>query len=354
MDGPRARFLFPEQKIGTAIAKVFCVIATSSAEKASLMALRPRISWRFALFVVAVAVQVFGNTNAHATVMRFQTTSGNIDVRMFDSATPLHVANALAYVNSNRWDNTFIHRSAKTQSNMPFVIQGGGYQIDTSLLDTPIESGWHRIQNFGTVTNEPGISNLRGTMALAKTSLGPSTGTSEWFINLTNNSFLDLPANNSFTAFGRIVGNGLAVADAIAGLTRVNASAGNFNTAFSEVPIYDLAKVQSQQDVLNDDVVRMTDVRVLNIPDGDYNFDGKVDGADLAVWKADFGSTTKAEADGNGNGRVDGADYLVWQRTFGQNVGAPAAAVIAAVPEPAAATLIFLAIVALGSFRSRC
>ena len=348
---PGPRFLFLEQKIGAAIAKVFCVIATSSAEKASLMALRLRISRRLALVIVAVAAQVFGNTNAYATVMRFQTTSGNIDVRMFDAATPLHVANALAYVNSNRWDNTFIHRSAKTQSNTPFVIQGGGYQIDTSLLDAPIESGWHRIQNFSTVTNEPGISNLSGTMALAKTSLGPSTGTSEWFINLTNNSFLDLPANNSFTAFGRIVGNGLAVADAIAGLTRVNASAGNLNTAFSEVPIYDLAKVQSQQDVFNDDVVRLTDVRVLNLPAGDYNVDGKVDGADLAVWKADLGSTTKAEADGNGDGVVNGADFLVWQRTLGQNFGAPAAAAIAAIPEPAAATLALLAAAACGLAR---
>ena len=46
-----------------------------------------------------------------------------------------------------------------------------------------------------------------------------------------------------------------------------------------------------------------------------------VNGADLAIWKADFGSTTKAEADGNGDGRVDGADFLVWQRTLGQNFG---------------------------------
>lgn len=318
------------------------------------MALRLRHGWHLAILAFALVIAVFGASEVPATVIRFQTTSGNIDVRMFDAATPLHVANALAYVNSNRWDNTFIHRSAKTQSNTPFVIQGGGYQIDTSLFNAPIESGWHRIQNFSTVTNEPGISNLRGTMALAKTSLGPSTGTSEWFINLTNNSFLDLPANNSFTAFGRIVGNGLTVADAIAALARVNASGVNYNTAFNEVPIYDLAKVQAQQDVFNADVVRMIDVRVLNIPAGDYNLDGKVDAADLAILKADFGSTTKAEADGNGDGVVNGADFLVWQRTLGQNFGPPAAAAaVAAVPEPAAATLALLAAIGYRLARRR-
>jgi peptidyl-prolyl cis-trans isomerase A (cyclophilin A) len=291
-----------------------------------------------------IGITVASAQLASATVVRFQTTSGNIDVRMFDSATPLHVANTLSYINSNRWDGTFIHRSAKTQGGAPFVIQGGGYAIDTSLITTPAETGWHRIQNFGTVTNEPGISNLRGTMALAKTSLGPSTGTSEWFINLSNNSFLDLPQNNSFTAFGRIVGNGLTVADAIANLGRINASYSDGgiprNTAFNEVPVLSVSTVQAQQNIFNSDVVRMTDVRVLNIPAGDYNIDGKVDGADLAVWKADYGSTTKAEADGNGNGVVDGDDLMIWQRTLGQYFGAPSASVV---PEPSAGALALLA-----------
>jgi peptidyl-prolyl cis-trans isomerase A (cyclophilin A) len=308
----------------------------------------------FAYFSAVLLQLAAGSDSAHATVVRFQTTSGNIDVRMFDAATPLHVANTLSYINSDRWDGTFIHRSAKTQLGAPFVIQGGGYVIDSALITTPPETGWHKIPNFGTVTNEPGISNLRGTMALAKTSLGPSTGTSEWFINLSDNSFLDLPQNNAFTAFGRIVGNGLTVADAIANLGRVNASyvSGGItrNGAFNEVPVYNVQTVQDQANVFNSDVVRMLDVRVLDIPDGDYNFDGKVDGADLAVWKADFGSTVKADADGNGDGRVDGRDLLVWQRTLGQNLGAPT---VAAIPEPAATTLALAGVMALLRRRRR-
>ena len=311
------------------------------------------------VLVGALALWTMMAAPAAATVVRFQTTAGNIDVRMFDAATPVHVENALAYINSNRWDGTFVHRSARTQGDAPFVIQGGGYVIDSSLFDEPLESGWHRIPNFGTVINEPGISNLRGTMALAKTSAGPSTGTSEWFINLTNNSFLDLPQNNSFTAFGRIVGNGLAVADAIAALARVKASVfiennpattlddEYYNTAFSELPIVNLTKVQSQDDVLNDDVVRMIDVRALNIPAGDYNFDGRVNAADLTVWRNSFGSTTQAEADGNGDGRVNGADFLIWQRTLGLDFGVPTAA---PVPEPVTA---ILALTFAGALRRR-
>jgi MYXO-CTERM domain-containing protein len=320
--------------------------------------------WRcFRVFGAALAPLVLAQAAinlAHATVIRFETTAGNYDVRLFDTKTPLHAANILQYVNSNRYDGTFVHRSAKKQDNSNFVIQGGGYVIDTSLLDLPLESGWHRIQSFGNVTNEPALSNLRGTMALAKGST-PSSGSSEWFINLGDNSFLDLPQNNSFTVFGRVVGTGMTVVDAIANKARVNASVSipngpgpqddqHFNTAFGEVPVNDLAKVQSQQDVLNDDVVRVIDVRVLNIPAGDYDFNGVVNGGDLGVWRRSFGSTTEADADGNGNGVVDGADFLLWQNTYRVNLGPPT---VGAVPEPAAAALAAMALAALAARRRR-
>jgi hypothetical protein len=121
--------------------------------------------------LVAVAAS-FCFHSAEATVIRFQTTLGNIDIRLYDAATPIHVSNILNYINSNRYDGTFIHRSARLQNGEPFVIQGGGYRILTSLFDPPIPSGWSAIPTFGTVQNEPGISNLRGTLALAGQRVG--------------------------------------------------------------------------------------------------------------------------------------------------------------------------------------
>lgn len=297
----------------------------------------PIVAWCLACSLVEDAAQ--------ATVIRFQTSSGNIDVRLFDQATPLSVQNFLNYVTTDRYDGTFIHRVPQSASGgtANFVIQGGGFKLNNSIFDAT------GITTDPPVMNEPGISNLRGTLSYAK-GADPNSATSQWFINIGNNTFLDSPANGAFTAFGRVVNGGMAVADAINNLDVINASVAQNGPGedFDEVPVYDVNKVLQQQDVTNEDAVIIQDVRILNIPAGDYNFDGKVDGADLMVWKNDLGSTTKAEADGNGDGRVDGADLLVWQRTRGQNFGAPT---VSAVPEPAASTLAAIAV--LASWRRR-
>lgn len=88
----------------------------------------------------------------------------------------------------------------------------------------------------------------------------------------------------------------------------------------------------------------------------DHNNDGFVDGADLAVWKEEFG-TAGESADANSDGVVDGGDFLAWQRNYGK-VGAfqptsivhyvPAVATVAAVPEPATMLLSGAALATLG------
>jgi len=303
------------------------------------------MSWRWFTLFSALGVMTVGASSASALVVRFATTLGNYDVRLYQSRTPLTVQNFLNYVTSDRWDGTFIHRAPDlnvgTNQNSifePFVVQGGGFKL------APAPQGLFGATHIATdppVLNEPGLTNARGTIAMAK--VGPPTGqppdstsinsaTSEWFVNMRNNAGAP-PAldsqNGGFTVFGRVVGNGMAVLDAIQALETINGA------GFQDVPVLNVNKVLAQNNVFTEDVVTLSDVRVLNIPDGDYNFDGRVDAADLAVWRANVGSTTKAEADGNGDGRIDGLDFLVWQRTRGQNLGTPTAT---GVPEPASAT----------------
>jgi len=125
------------------------------------------------------------------------------------------------------------------------------------------------------------------------------------------------------------------VVDAIAALPTFNLG-GPFNT---------LPAINFSGGVIKQENLVVTNSAVeLNLPDGDYNFDGTVDAADLAVWQSDFGSTTQAEADGNGDGIVDGVDFLLWQQNFGTTASTLPAA--QGIPEPSTFVLLSLAALA--------
>jgi len=265
-----------------------------------------------------------------STVVRFDTTLGEIDVRLYDSATPLSITNFLSYADTDRWDGTFIHRSVPG-----FIVQGGGFSLTPDIFNTT------GVTTDPPVLNEPGISNLRGTIAYAKLGGDPDSATSQWFFNLDDNAAnLDFQ-NGGFTVFGRVVGSGMTVVDSIAALPVVSAGG-----AFTDVPVTDIDTVIAQQNVFDTEAVLINDVSVLSLPEGDYNFDGTVDVADLAVWEGDLGSITEAAADGNGDGVVDGEDYLIWQ----QGIGATPLSGAQGVPEPSTLALFGLAIL---SFTSR-
>jgi cyclophilin family peptidyl-prolyl cis-trans isomerase len=146
-----------------------------------------------------------------ATIVRFETVLGDFEVELFDEAAPLTVANFLAYVRDGDYDGSFIHRSIPG-----FVVQGGGFGVDGNVF--------YRIPDRPPVTNEfdpeqPLHSNLRGRISMAKAPGDPHSATNQWFINVANNAALDNPLNNGgYTGFGQVLGEGMAVVDAIAAL----------------------------------------------------------------------------------------------------------------------------------------
>lgn len=148
------------------------------------------------------------------TVVRVNTSVGEFFVELSDDTTPITVSNFLRYVNGGLYNGTFIHRLERG-----FVIQGGWLRFTES---PPTASP---IQTFGNIQNEFRLSNQRGTIAMAKIPGDPNSATSQWFINLANNSNLD-SAEGGFTVFGRVMGNGMQVVDAIAALPPVNLGSG--------------------------------------------------------------------------------------------------------------------------------
>ena len=163
-------------------------------------------------------------------VAQVETVVGTFNVELFDD-TPLTKANFLAYINAGRYTNTIIHRSVAG-----FVIQTGGY-----FSRLPLE----HIATFPAVQNEFRRSNLRGTLAMAKLGGDPNSATSEWFVNLSDNSANLDGQNGGFTVFGRVLGSGMQVVDTIAALPRYNIPGA------SDVPLRDVASNQTAVEVRN-------------------------------------------------------------------------------------------------------
>ncbi|MFG6468245.1 peptidylprolyl isomerase [Roseateles sp. BYS87W] len=130
------------------------------------------------------------------------TSSGEMVVELYDSYAPQTVANFYKYVSAGFYSNTLIHRVDRD-----FVIQGGGYtsgMVVKPALYAPIK-----------LEANNGLSNLRGTLAMARRSDADSA-TSQFFFNVVDNTSLDYqsPANPGYTVFGRII-SGLPTLDAI-------------------------------------------------------------------------------------------------------------------------------------------
>src|SRR5688572_6019833 len=191
---------------------------------------------------------VFGDPDV-SNAVRMTTVLGAFDIALFGQQKPITVANFLSYIDQGRYfiadpnngqiASSFIHRSIPG-----FIIQGGGFLGTANSANTSIQPT--TVLTFPPIQNEPGISNTRGTIAMAQFGSDANSATSQWFINLANNggppNNLDIrftPPGGSpagpYTVFGRVVGTGMTVVDALAALPRYNFSASG--PAFGELPL---------------------------------------------------------------------------------------------------------------------
>jgi peptidyl-prolyl cis-trans isomerase B (cyclophilin B) len=163
-----------------------------------------------AAIVAMTVAHGLGSIYSENPVVEMNTNFGQIVIELYHDNAPVTVDNFIAYTNAHFYDNLIFHRVINN-----FVIQGGGYCIENNYMYKP--------PTGPPIINESynNLSNLRGTIAMARTS-NPDSATSEFYINLVNNTFLD--RNNAADGFGYCVfGNvisGMNVVDTI-GLTPV-------------------------------------------------------------------------------------------------------------------------------------
>ncbi len=131
----------------------------------------------------------------------FSTNYGDFTVELYPDKAPVTVENFLAYVDAGFYDGTIFHRVIPD-----FVIQGGGFTEDMQQKPTrpPIKN-----------EADNGLKNERGTLSMARTS-DINSATSQFFVNLKDNAFLDHGSRDfGYAVFGKVV-EGMDVIDKIA------------------------------------------------------------------------------------------------------------------------------------------
>ena len=160
-----------------------------------------------------------------------KTTLGDIKVKLAADKAPLTVANFLAYADSKHYDGTIFHRVIDG-----FMIQGGGF--DANMRQKPTNAP---------IKNEAanGLQNKRGTLAMARTAVVDSA-TSQFFINVKDNAFLDFRAPNpqgfGYCVFGEVVA-GMDVVDKIKSV-RTGVKAGMSDVPLETVEIVSVTRAK--------------------------------------------------------------------------------------------------------------
>lgn len=128
------------------------------------------------------------------------TTAGNIELELDSKKAPISTKNFVDYVNSGYYNNTIFHRVIPG-----FMVQGGGFTADMQQKTTN-----------ASIKNEAdnGLRNLRGTISMARTA-DQDSATSQFFLNVADNAFLDHGQRDfGYAVFGKVV-KGMEVVDKI-------------------------------------------------------------------------------------------------------------------------------------------
>ena len=134
-------------------------------------------------------------------MIRFETTLGDFTIEFFEKEAPISVANFKKYIDEGFFDGTIFHRIVPG-----FVIQGGGFTEDMTQK-----------KNNPAIKNEAdnGLKNSRGTLSMARTN-DINSATSQFFVNLKDNDFLDHSRGNfGYAVFAKVT-KGMDVIDKIA------------------------------------------------------------------------------------------------------------------------------------------
>lgn len=142
--------------------------------------------------------------NKQNPLVIFKTNKGFIEVELYPDKAPVTVDNFLKYVYAGQFNETIFHRVIDG-----FMIQGGGFTSEFKQKSTgnPIKNEANN-----------GLKNSRGTLAMARTG-DPNSATAQFFINLTDNAFLDYksptPSGWGYAVFGKVI-KGMDIVDQIA------------------------------------------------------------------------------------------------------------------------------------------
>lgn len=164
---------------------------------------KPFILTLFAAAAI-LAAPAHAQTDRDRTMCKLSTTLGDISIELDHERAPVSARNFVEYVEAGHFDNLIFHRVIPG-----FMIQGGGFTADMQQRPT-------RAPIINEADN--GLKNLTGTLAMARTSV-PDSATSQFFINLVDNAFLDhtakTPQGWGYAVFGKVTG-GLQVVQQIA------------------------------------------------------------------------------------------------------------------------------------------